>query len=73
MAGNVSEWVSDWYDTNYYQRSPARNPRGPDAGELKVVRGGFQQDSPIGLRSARRSPFAPDTRYDRIGFRCAKH
>jgi iron(II)-dependent oxidoreductase len=72
MAGNVSEWVSDWYDKNYYRRSPAQNPRGPDSGEVKVVRGGSQRDSPIGLRSARRSHFAPDTRFDRIGFRCTK-
>jgi hypothetical protein len=71
MAGNVSEWVSDWYD-NYYRRSPAQNPRGPDSDEVKVVQGGSQRDSPIGLRSARRRHFAPDTRFDRIGFQCTK-
>ena len=40
MAGNVSEWVADWFDPEYYQRSLPDNPTGPIAGELKVFRGG---------------------------------
>ena len=40
MAGNVWEWVNDWYDENYYQSSPSSDPLGPDAGQYRVARGG---------------------------------
>jgi formylglycine-generating enzyme required for sulfatase activity len=39
LAGNVWEWVSDWYDPDYYATSPLRNPAGPDTGKYKVLRG----------------------------------
>jgi formylglycine-generating enzyme required for sulfatase activity len=72
LAGNVSEWVADWYDNTSYKYELERNPKGPADGEEKVVRGGSWYDSGLLQRSALRSrsyPSAPST--DR-GFRCAK-
>ncbi|MCB9305344.1 MAG: SUMF1/EgtB/PvdO family nonheme iron enzyme [Lewinellaceae bacterium] len=40
MSGNVSEWCSDWFDPDYYKKSPSNNPTGPDSGSYRVVRGG---------------------------------
>lgn len=70
MAGNVSEWTSDWILENYYQISPKDNPKGPDAGRAKVVRGGSWYSGSQGLRSANRSSLWRDYRKDGVGFRC---
>ena len=40
MTGNVSEWCSDWYSSNYYSNSPNLNPKGPSFGKYRVLRGG---------------------------------
>jgi len=71
MAGNVTEWVNDWFDVDYYSVSPASNPPGPDTGYGKVVRGGNWQRIANNLRVARRYGEPPDIQWNDTGFRCA--
>ena len=71
MAGNVYEWVHDWYGESYYARSPSRDPAGPPEGELRVLRGGSRYDDASYLRVAVRYPSDPALRHDFYGFRCA--
>ncbi|MGB4069949.1 MAG: formylglycine-generating enzyme family protein [Nitrospira sp.] len=71
MAGNVSEWVSDWYGERHMD-SPLRNPTGKARGEFKVIRGGSWFNTPRTLRSAYRNDALPSYRNYVIGFRCAK-
>jgi formylglycine-generating enzyme required for sulfatase activity len=54
MSGNVAEWTADWYDENYYGKSPERNPKGPSSGEYRVLRGGSWLIAPVFVRSANR-------------------
>jgi len=72
MAGNVGEWVADWYGANYYEASPARNPSGPDSGSFRVLRGGSWSDLPKYLLTYGRFKLPPDTRNSYTGFRCAR-
>lgn len=72
MAGNVGEWVSDWYADDYYRSSPQENPQGPDTGKEKVWRGGSWNDDYAGMRSVNREAENPAYSSDTIGFRCAK-
>ena len=69
LAGNVWEWVQDWYDAAYYQNSPAQNPKGPDKGVERVVRGGGWSSGENQVRSANRSSELPASRLNLIGFR----
>jgi iron(II)-dependent oxidoreductase len=71
MAGNVAEWVHDWFGLDYYAYMPRRNPPGPTSGRYKGVRGGSWKSKVIMLRTATRSGFSPDQRSATIGFRCA--
>jgi formylglycine-generating enzyme required for sulfatase activity len=72
MAGNAWEWVSDWYDYDFYKNSPRRNPIGPATGDSKVLRGGSWLYISEFLRSAHRFAAQPTNRYFGYGFRCAK-
>jgi gamma-glutamyl hercynylcysteine S-oxide synthase len=72
MAGNVAEWVQDWFGFDYYAYMPERNPPGPTSGRYKSVRGGSWKSNPIMLRTATRGGSPPDQRSATIGFRCAQ-
>ncbi|MBI4003346.1 MAG: formylglycine-generating enzyme family protein [Nitrospira defluvii] len=72
MAGNVGEWVADWYGANYYETSLPRNPAGPDAGSFRVLRGGSWSDLPKYLLTYGRFKLSPETRNSYTGFRCAR-
>jgi formylglycine-generating enzyme required for sulfatase activity len=73
MAGNVREWVSDWYDAEYYQHAPDRNPQGPDKkGVVRSIRGGSWHSpaSDVTVSARGRGGFALQTHG--TGFRCAR-
>jgi len=72
MAGNVGEWVADWYGSAYYETGLRRNPSGPELGSFRVVRGGSWSDLPKYLLTYGRFKLPPDTRNSYTGFRCAR-
>lgn len=71
MAGNVAEWVNDWYGEAYYQNSPPSNPLGPDSGQYRVLRGGSWANLGSDVRSAYRERYDPSSPNYLVGIRCA--
>ena len=69
MSGNVWEYCSDWYDEDYYSRSPRTDPQGPNSGSSRVLRGGSWLGSVFDCRVASRLRFYPGLRGSAVGFR----
>jgi formylglycine-generating enzyme required for sulfatase activity len=72
MLGNVWEWVSDWYDENYYRDGPSTDPRGPEAGRYRLLRGATWCSLAFVARFSYRNWFGPGLRSAFVGFRCAR-
>ena len=69
MAGNVWEWVQDYYVANSYLTMASKNPTGPSTGTSRVVRGGGWSDAASDVRAATRKGIRPDARLENQGFR----
>jgi sulfatase modifying factor 1 len=72
IAANVHEWCADWYDKDYYRRSPEHNPAGPDLGLRRAARGGAWRHASTICRVTLRSKLDPTFRYNDFGFRIAR-
>lgn len=71
LAGNAAEWVADWHAEGF-NRDQVRNPRGPQTGTAKVVRGGGWMDPAQRITTTKRMYLSPDQRMPDVGFRCAR-
>jgi iron(II)-dependent oxidoreductase len=71
MTGNVVEWVSDFYDEDYYAVSPVSNPPGPESGKFRVIRGGGWHSGPFCNRVYFRNGLPSGWLDINVGFRCA--
>jgi formylglycine-generating enzyme required for sulfatase activity len=70
MAGNVAEWVNDWYDQFYYEKAPIMNPTGPETGKNRVFRGGSWDSRMPDVRAAKRFAASEGRKDATLGFRC---
>jgi formylglycine-generating enzyme required for sulfatase activity len=71
LAGNAAEWVADWYAESF-PRAPSSNPRGPERGTAKVIRGGGWMDPAQRITTTKRMYLGPEQRMADVGFRCAR-
>src|SRR5262249_23239067 len=71
VHGNVDEWVSDWFQEDYYGVSPVEGPQGPDEGDEKVIRGGSWRGQGEDCRAAVRIGEWADSGQNNVGFRVA--
>jgi serine/threonine-protein kinase len=71
MAGNVSEWVNDWFDSSYYAKSPAENPPGPASGQFHILRGGSWFYEAANVSATSKAWDEPTFRNNNSGIRCA--
>ena len=73
MAGNAREWVSDWYDADYYKHAPDRNPQGPDKkGVVRSIRGGSWHSPMADITASGRGRGGFALQTHGTGFRCAR-
>jgi formylglycine-generating enzyme required for sulfatase activity len=72
MVGNVREWTHDWYEAEYYSKSPSSNPQGPESGVERVIRGGSWANSDKYLQVTNRDREQPSFQSATIGIRCVR-
>ena len=72
IGGNVWEWTSDNYSDDYYSVSPGQNPRGPERGRFKVIRGGSWHSGAMCIQVYYRNGLSPSWVDFAVGFRCVK-
>ena len=72
ISGNVWEWVSDWFEKDYFKFSPFSNPKGPKTGIFKTLKGGSWSNDPNYLTIGYRMVYGPEGKDEYIGFRCAQ-